>query len=382
MGLLGNLRLAGSLASSSTPPTPADAPRQHSSGVRLPGNPFQTNSFAGSLAWSDLFGEHDLITREQALTIPGVSRARGVLISLVCDVPLVAAKRAPDVVLLTRAPSQPAWLTTSPGWAGPFQRMLLSLDDHIFYGETLWGVTRGEAPAGIRPILNAWHIPYEDWSIDPAGRICVRDEDGQQIPADADEVLYIPAAHDGLLATASRTFRGAVDLERSWISRARNPIPALDLHETEETNLEEDERQEIVDAWAAARTDPNGAIASTPWNIDARVLGTVDAQLFVEGRNAVRLDIANFFQLPAALIDATTATASLTYTTQESAESSVGGMSIPYWARPFEDRLSQDDVVPHGTAVRFAFNLPTPPSSDPESARARAMQPDTETGSE
>lgn len=360
---------------------PDDAPTGRGGRI-IPGNPYASTSFDGHLLWTDLFGETKSITREQALTIPGVTRGRGILLSLIADAPLLSMSRVGKTASVAPDEDQPRWLHTSPGWAGPYQRMARSLDDHIFYGHTLWGCVRGTVERGIAPVLRAWHIPIDDWELDPAGRICVLDEDGNMIPADESEVIYIPASHDGLLATASRTMRGAVELETSWISKATNPIPALDLHETEETNLEHDERQEIVDDWAAARRDPNGAIASTPYNIEARVLGTVDPQLFIEGRNAVRLDIANFFQLPAAVLDATTATASLTYTTQDSAESSIGAMSIPYWARPFEDRLGQDDIVPIGRSVRFGFGYQAsePPTAEPEppTPAQRATAPDIE----
>ena len=175
------------------------------------------------------------------------------------------------------------------------------------------------------------------------------------MPVDEDEVIYLPSAHDGLLSYATRTLRGSVELEQAWVSRAKNPIPTIDLHETIDTGMERDERQLVVDDWAKARSDPNGAIASTPYNIEARVLGSLDPQMFIEARNASRLDVANFFQIPASALDATTATASLTYVTQESGQNSIDSMTIPYWVRPLEDRLSQDDVLPIGHITRFAW---------------------------
>lgn len=312
-------------------------------------NPWQTGSLS-TLPWSDVFeGYGAQLSRAQAMTIPGVARGRGIILSLIADVALV------DYRASERLEQQPTWLYRAPGWQGPWQRMARTLDDHIFYGMSLWGCVRGSASSGLKPIVQAWHISRDDWEFDEAGRICVIDEDGQMMPADEDEVILIPGPSDGLLTIASRTMRGAVDLEHAWISRAKNPIPALDLHETEETNLELEERQEVVDQWAQARLDPNGAIASTPFNIEARVLGSVDPNLFIEARNAARLDIANFFQIPASVMDASTATASLTYVTTEGNQSTLDTMTVPYWIRAIEDRLSQDDIVPVGHVVRFTF---------------------------
>jgi phage portal protein BeeE len=78
--------------------------------------------------------------------------------------------------------------------------------------------------------------------------------------------------------------------------------------------------------------------------------------MFIEGRNASRIDIANFFALPASLIDGSLSTASLTYSTQEGRRNEVYDYSIPYWCRPIEDRLSQDDVTPSGTSIKFDFS--------------------------
>lgn len=338
-------------------PTTIPAEAGHGTAYPVPGNPFQTGSLS-ELPWNDLFGDvAPSITRSQAMTIPGVSRARGIIISLISDKPLVDyVQNASKADVQSEAtPIQPTWLYRTPGWQGPYQRMLLTLDDHIFYGDSLWACTRGAAQAGLRPILQAWHVPYDAWRIDPIGRIEVLDQDGAFVPAQDDEVIYLPSSSDGLLTYAARTLRGAVALETAWVARIKNPIPALDLHETEETNWEQAERQQVVDDWAKARNDPNGSISSTPWNIEARVLGTVDPSLYIEGRNAIRLDIASFFQLPASLLDSTTATASLTYTTQESAQSSLDSLTVPYWSRPIEDRLSQDDVVPIGHVLRFNY---------------------------
>lgn len=312
-------------------------------------NPWQSGSL-NPLLWSDIFGDAmPMMTRDEAMTIPGVSRGRGILLSLIADKPLVQFRGS------TRIPDQSPWLYRSPGWQGPWRRMANTIDDHIFYPYSLWGTVRGSASSGVKPILEAWHIHWDDWEIDEAGRICTRDEDGQMMPADEDDVLLIPGPSEGLLAVAARTLIGAVDLEQTWIQRAKNPIPAIELHETAATDMDETEAQAFVDAWAAARKDPNGAVAYTPWNIEARALGQYSPDMFIEARNAARLDTAAFFQLPGSLLDASTATASLTYVTQEGQASSLDTLTVPYWARPIEDRLSQDDVVPQGNIVRFAW---------------------------
>jgi hypothetical protein len=312
-------------------------------------SPWQSGSL-NPLLWDDIFaGAFPQMSRDQAMTLPGVARGRGILLSLIADKPLVQYRGS------ARIDDQPRWLYWTSGPEGPWRRMAATIDDLIFYPWSLWGCRRGEATTGIRPILEAWHINYDDWEVDEAGRICVVDDDGHMVPADADEVILIPGPSEGLLAYATRTLGGAVDLENTWISRAKNPIPAIELHETTATDMDDADAAKLVDAWAAARSDPNGAVAYTPWNIQANALGQYAPEMFIEARNASRLDLAAFFQLPGSLLDASTATASLTYVTQQGQASSLDLLTIPYWARPVEDRLGQDDVCPQGNTVRFAW---------------------------
>lgn len=313
-------------------------------------SPWSTGS-PNRIAWqAEVFGAAiPILTREQAMTIPGVARGRGIILSLIADKPLVAYRGG------DRLEPQPTWAYRSPAWQGPWRRMASTLDDHIFYGVSLWGTKRGSVGAGLRPILEAWHIPFDEWQVDEAGRICVLDYDGHYMPADESEVILIPGASEGLLENATRTLQGAVELESAWVKRAKNPIPAIDLHETVQSGIELEEAQLVVDAWAAARESENGSIAFTPFSIEARALGQYSPDFFTEGRNGSRLDVAAFLQIPGSLLDASTATASLTYVTQEGQASSLDTLTVPYWARPIEDRLSQDDVVPIGQTLRFAW---------------------------
>jgi hypothetical protein len=234
--------------------------------------------------------------------------------------------------------------------------MSRTLDDLIFYPYSLWLTQRGEVSNGRRDILNAVHCPYDSWRINEAGLIELEDDDNQWKVADEDQVILIPGPSEGLIAYASRTLRGSADLESAWVSRARTPAPLTELHITDDVALNDEEIIATRDDWVAARRARDGAVAVTPSNVEVIDHGQADAQLFIEGRNASRLDIAAFFNLPGALLDATTATASLTYVTQEGTRSDVSALSLPYWVRPIEARLSQDDIVPAGQSVRFDFS--------------------------
>ena len=305
------------------------------------------------IVWSDVLGTSpDIMTREDALSLPGVFKARGVLLSLLAGAPLVAYDAAELELAETegREPKpltdQPAWLRRNAGGVSPWHRMAATLDDHIFYGWALWtGNDDGRA-----------RVPIERWrfAADGTGTIELDAHGtGAFRPAtDADELTLIPGASEGLLVYATRALRGAVAIDEAWVDKARNPIAATELHQTVESNLDEAGAQSYVDGWNAARAAGKGGAAFTPYDIEARIHGQISPDLYIEGRNASRIDIANFYNMPASLIDGSVSTASLTYSTQEGDANEIALYTVPYWRDPIVGRLSLDDVAGDGIVIR------------------------------
>lgn len=310
-------------------------------------SPFAESTLT-KIVWSDVYGSAPaIITREEALAIPAVFKARAVLLALLADKPLEAYRYVAGVP--TPLKTQPAWCRRTGGAVSPWHRMAWTLDDLIFYGWCLWVVRRD---TGGR-IVDAERVPKSAWKFDDDGRVLVKRPGSQEFAGvDAAEVVLIPGPSEGLLAYAARTITGASEIEGAWVERAKNPVPMIDLHQTVESNLKPEEAKAVVDDWNAARRN-NGGAAFTPYDIEARALGQYSADLYVEGRNASRLDAANFFNLPASLLDGSVSTASLTYSTQEGDTNEVAMYAVPYWTGPITGRLSQDDVSPAGTFVRM-----------------------------
>jgi hypothetical protein len=358
MGFFSDVRALASLAEASLTPSPGAS----ETGIRSP--------WAGDLTrivLPDLLGLYgidapDCITRAEAMSVPGVFRARAILLTLIADKPLNAWRAGAQVP----AAEAPTFLHRTPGILGPWHRMACTIDDLIFYGWSLWGTKRGEVRNGRRDILQAVHIPYHRWRVDEVTeRIQLVNADGQFEDADDSEVLLIPGPSEGLLAYGSRSMQGAVSLERGWVDRALFPQALTELHLNDDTQLDDAETIATRDAYAEARRVRGGSVTVTPNNIDVIDHGSTDSAMFIEGRNASRLDIAAFFNLPGAILDATTAQASLTYVTQEGTRTSVYDLSLPYWVRPIEARLSQDDVVAAGQSVRFDFSTLAPTAPGP-----------------
>lgn len=299
------------------------------------------------VVFSEFFaGEVSEVTREGALQIPPMKRGRDILVGVVSGMQLQEWQDTTETT--------PAWLRGSASGISPWHRMAMTIDDLIWYDWSAWTVSRDSSGA----ILDAIRIPYERWSVDDyTGAVYV---DGSQVSAE--EIIVFPGnGSGGILATGATTIKGYRALERSWIGRAQNPIPLVELHQTSDDPLtpdgdndaESDEIGRLIDEWSLARTSPTGAVGYTPHNIEVRVHGTVQTDLYVEGRNAAVLDVARLLNIPAALLDGSMSTATLTYSTTEGKANEFASYSIPTWTNPIEARLSLDDVSPAGRVIRF-----------------------------
>lgn len=318
----------------------------HATGIVSPWSEGELNKFV----WSDIYGlEAAKVTRKEAMSVPAVAASRNRIVQL-ADRPLRALRAAEDVT------SKQAWLYRTNTAVTPWMRIAATLDDLIFYGETLWAVERGATPEGSAhgPILDAVHVPYDRWKVDATGAILVDDA-----PVSAEAVLYMPGPSEGLLNVAPETIRAAKALERAWASRVRNPAPTVILEEVEDSTVTGKEATKYTQAVAKALRDPDGAVFYVPAKIRLRLESAGGIDVLEGARNGVRIDIANFLNLNASALDGAKAQSSLTYETQQTEMQELQDR-LSFWTAPIEHRLSMDDVVPRGTRVRFDFATTAP----------------------
>lgn len=347
MGIGNALRLTAAAVELARPTAPGGGVV----GVR---SPFASGSTLSRLVYADVYGR-DVpmpVTRASLMTIPAVTKARALICGTLGKFPLAQWTR--DVKATDPAP----WLYRTAGQVPPQLRTLWTLDDLLFYGASLWEVDRNTRGG----ITDARRVQPSEWELDDDLRIRYTD-DGEY--PDADRVILIEGPQEGLLTIGARAAQADVDMADAWQSRVRSPVPLVELHSTDpQHDLTDDEAVALVERWEARRKI--GGTAYTPAGIDVRPHGQGKTELFVEGRNASRVDWANYTNLPAAMLDGSQATASLTYVTTEGKRSEFVDYSLAYWAFPLEARLSMDDVTPRGTRVAFDLvwsSLPNPVST-------------------
>lgn len=300
-----------------------------------------------TVVWSDILGAESkgTMNRAAAMRVGAVARGRN----------LIAPTIARCLLTLWRKDEQltaPAWMSRSALGVTPYHRMLWTVDDLIFHPWSLWTVERGASCQ----ILNAARVPYEWWNIDAeTGAIMVASGPAEpKRAASREEVILIPGPHDGILSYGQDVIRQAAALSAIALDRAENPDALTELHYTGDKQLTQPEIDATVDAWLAARKRSGGArVGFTGKNLEVKTHGTGSEQLLIEARNAAAVEVAQIIGLPAAMLDANTAGASLTYETTEGRNGQFIDYGLSTYLDPIAARLSDDDVVPAGQSVRF-----------------------------
>jgi hypothetical protein len=303
--------------------------------------------------------------RRGAMRVPSVARARNLTCGSIAALPLVAM-RAGDPLT-----DQPYWMYGTDGQLGdlttdqqmkwsltpqtPWHRMLWTIDDHLFYGESLWYSTRVDADG--RP-MRAVRVPFDSWHVEE-GRVLDADND----PIPADRLIYLPGPNEGILDFGRDTIRAAYDLEHTAADVARRPF-RLELHQTSAAELTGEERRTLVAEVRAALADNDGVLFTNS-AIETKTHALDSADLLIGGRNAAALDVARLASMPAAMLDATAEGSSLEYQTIQGRNQQWLDYGLDLYVEAVASRLSMDDILPAGQRAVFDTSDWTAPDAAP-----------------
>jgi hypothetical protein len=279
----------------------------------------------------------------KALAVPPVARAIALYSTVMASFPLAAVEGA-----------TPTWCTRTTGAVTPGHRWAAVLQDLLFTGASvLW--KDDVTPGTNLPVNSLSRVPRDRWNVDAAGYVEI---DG--VRQDSNHLVFIPSLlPQGFLDYGRASVNHYHQLQTSILNRAANPVPLLDLHISDSSfqpdeveDGEESEVEEIARKWATARSSKNGAVAVSPHWLDVKALGDGKMDLLIEARNAVRLDVANYLNINAAMLDGNNGTSDTYSNTLQNANEFLT-LSLRMFLEPIEQRLSQDDVTAPGTVLRF-----------------------------
>ncbi len=281
-------------------------------------------------------------TRDQAMGVPVIARARNIIATTIGSLPLEWYQEATNEYVPTpRVINQPD--ERIPGIT--FKSWII--EDMLFHPYAYARVRRRYADTGrvadmeriaperIATKTNANGTEITGYWIDG-------------IPVASEDLIVFPSVDEGLLFRAGRTIRAAHQLEKSAYNFAQNPIPQTVLKNR--VGLTKDKLSQMAQAWAKARRESSTAILNG--DIDIETLGYDPKNLQLnEARQYLALELCRAIGLPAWFASADPQ--SNTYSNAVNQRRDLVDFSLRPYLTAYEERMSFRDITPQGTKVRF-----------------------------
>lgn len=278
------------------------------------------------------------VSRESAIQVPAVKRARDLIAGSIGRIPL-RTYDAENVELINALLPQPE--RNKPRVV----TMTATVEDLLFEKIAWWRVverTWTDYPLYVKRI-DPWRV-----------NVNAREEkvyiNGEHVP-DRDLIRFDSPA-DALLVAGARAIRIALKLDATAAQYADDPqareifVPAEDADELDDTEV-----RELLADWRRAREESSTAyIPASLKLLEGKLISPKDLQL-ADARTFAKLEIAN-----AAGIDPEevgVSTTSRTYANQFDRRKSFTDFTLGLYITAIEERLSMGDVTPRGQYTRF-----------------------------
>jgi HK97 family phage portal protein len=286
-------------------------------------------------------------SREEAMSIPTIARARGIICSSIAATPIILRDRStgvridPPRVINTPDPRVPGSAT-----------YVWTAEDILFTGFAFWRilelykdtfrVRRIEriAPTRIGTFLN-----------DNGTEVLYYTIDGNRIPeTGVGSVVVFYGNDEGLLNRSGTTIRAGAELERAATMYARDPMPTMVL-KSNGASLPPDRIAKLLESWGQARRNRSTAFLNSDITLDAVGFDPEKMQLNA-ARNYIATELSRAIGIPAYFTDAPTGS-SMTYSNATLAKQSLLDFSLIPIMTSIEERLSMPDFTPSSQVARF-----------------------------
>lgn len=310
-------------------------------------SPWSDNSHLGDITLESLYGLVDArpLTRNRAIKIAAVSKARRIIATRIGALPIVAVKGSQELAVQPPLLAQP-----EPGLARS-TTITWTADALFFHGRAFWQVTQRGADGF--PVFVRW-VPEGHAGVNNAGQL---DTAFGTPVAPADSIRF-DAPDAGILTDASDTLRRALALNRSASKAEDNPVPIVNLKNNGE-DLTNEEIDTMIERFETKRKQ--SAVGYTSRGLEVQTFGAPPENLLIDARKTIILEIARHTGIPAGKLDAAIEGTALTYTNRVSENQQLIDEVLQPYLTAIADRLSMDDMTPHGTTVRFNTDTLTTP---------------------
>ena len=307
------------------------------------------------------------VSRERAMSVPTVSRARDLIGSLIGagEIQQHAVQFDGNGTVDVPLPAESWMYRPDPAVTRNF---LLSwtFDDLFFYGRAFWGVTARYANGF--PSAFTWLPAADVQTRDQAGPLWYGPSqsvtfNGTEIPA-RDLVQFLSPIQS-VLTMGARAIQTAIRLDSAADRFASNEIPAGWLKQTSGEPMSATELADLASAWSEARA--TNSIAALNDSVDWVESSQDPSKLQLsDARNFQSLALANIANIPAYLVGAPTGSG-MTYQNAEQARQDLWLFAARPYIDAIEQTLSGDNVIPRGRYIKLDvasfLQLPAQPSA-------------------
>jgi hypothetical protein len=298
----------------------------------------------------DFAPPYDLYSREAAMQVPTISRARDLLCSAVGALPLTLWSLTFDTKAAEPVEKRlppPTWVyRPDPNRTRQFV-LAWTVDDLLFNGRAYWHVT--ERYNTGYPSKFRW-LPFNDVHIGTDGRVTYL---AQQL--NPDDLVEFLSPLDPLLSVGWRAINIANNLDNAAERFSTVELPAGWLEQTENSEpLTGEELADIASDFQAARMSRTVA-ALNPFLRWRESLMDPSRMQLAEAREHQALELARLCNVPAYLVGAPVSGMTYSNSVQQKAD------LIDFGAMPYlqciEQTLSGPNVTPQGQFVRLETNV-------------------------
>ena len=288
------------------------------------------------------FGGVQSASRSDAMGVPVIARARGIICSTVASLPLeTKVKGTNERVASVRVINQPdPRITGAEFWAWISEDLLFRPAAYCMvmsrYADTgrIQSMER-VAPERVGVFTNANGTQIESYTVDG-------------VPIAPDDLVVFGNMQEGLLNRAGRTVRAAHALERAGLDFAQNPAPQM-IVKTNGTNLPKERLQALKETFLN-RTSKSITVLNADVSLDTVGFDPKQMQMN-EARQYLALELCRAIGLPAWFASADPS--SMTYSNAVNQRRDLIDFSIRPILTIIEQRLSLTDFTPASQYIRY-----------------------------
>jgi HK97 family phage portal protein len=290
-------------------------------------------------------------TREQAMGVPAIARARNIICSSIASLPLEGYNK------FTGAHVEPTQAIWQPDPRIPASATYAWLAEDLLFHGVAYGVVLDAYASSDGSRIRSWTrvAPNRVTFNTNAQQTEITEYliDGMFIPqSGVGSIIVFSGLDEGVLTRSGRTIRAALELEKAAEVYAKEPVPTMVL-KSNGTNLTPERISKLLESWKISRT--KGATAFLNADVELQTLGFDPVKLQLnEARQYVALECARATGIPAYFISAETT--SMTYSNSIGERKALIDFSLRPIMTVIEQRLTMPDFNPYGTEIRYSVD--------------------------